>query len=638
VESNGSATHLIKLTAPTPAMFDLFGISVSQLDDRLAVGAYGASPNGVSQAGTVYFFQDSTWLPASPPTDLHLSSDTVIEGQPTGTLVGNLQAVDPNPGDVHSFALVGGTGSSGNSFFAIQGNRLETNASLSHDANATLSIRVRVTDAAIATFEKVLVINVATANYAPVFSSFDGNASVSLSRIENQRLVAELNATDADLDALYFSVSGGLDAALFEANASSGRLQFRVAPDFESPTNSGSDNLYLVQVEVSDGQATATQSIAVSVQDDDSEDVDGDGLTEGEEEAIGTSDFNADTDGDGFSDFDETIVPSDPLDPTIVPNRPPTKISLSSTMVLENQPVSTLVGDFSTEDPDPEDSHQYALVSGEGGGDNPVFQVVGSSIRTLAYFDFESKNLYQIRVRSTDDEGLSLEQALTIQVIDAFVPGVQTDQPIEVTIHSATLRGQLLDDGGLSLGEQGFLLSRSPLPVEGEDDTRVVSVSAMDQNGSFSVEVKDLVSGRRYYCRAFARNTEGTYYGETIRFATSFQKTIGIWSDAIAVDGAPDWYQSPWFGNVYLTGSNWIFHLDLGWLYLASSNREDVWLWSSRLGWVWTGASLYPYLYRHDDASWVYFMGNEFNQLFFYRFSDSQWLSFGVSGREVPAQ
>ena len=57
LESNGTATYLTRVTAPDKSTTDLFGISVSQSEDILAVGAYVSDPEGVSDAGAVYLYR-----------------------------------------------------------------------------------------------------------------------------------------------------------------------------------------------------------------------------------------------------------------------------------------------------------------------------------------------------------------------------------------------------------------------------------------------------------------------------------------------------------------------------------------------------------------------------------------------------
>ena len=47
-------------------------------------------------------------------------------------------------------------------------------------------------------------------------------------------------------------------------------------------------------------------------------------------------------------------------------NHPPTDIALAPASVLENEPVGTVVGTFSTTDPDVGDTFSYTLVGGAG--------------------------------------------------------------------------------------------------------------------------------------------------------------------------------------------------------------------------------------------------------------------------------
>jgi glucose/arabinose dehydrogenase len=73
-------------------------------------------------------------------------------------------------------------------------------------------------------------------------------------------------ATDANNDPLTYSISGGADAALFQITGA-GALSFRAAADFEAPADSDRNNVYLVQLAVSDGKATANLSLSVTVTD-----------------------------------------------------------------------------------------------------------------------------------------------------------------------------------------------------------------------------------------------------------------------------------------------------------------------------------------------------------------------------------
>ena len=71
-------------------------------------------------------------------------------------------------------------------------------------------------------------------------------------------------ATDADGNPLTFSLSGGADRAAFSITAA-GALSFAQPPDFENPTDADSNNVYLVQIAVSDGTTSSTLNLAVTV-------------------------------------------------------------------------------------------------------------------------------------------------------------------------------------------------------------------------------------------------------------------------------------------------------------------------------------------------------------------------------------
>jgi hypothetical protein len=47
-----------------------------------------------------------------------------------------------------------------------------------------------------------------------------------------------------------------------------------------------------------------------------------------------------------------------------------------------------------------------------------LFSIDGNTLKTAAVLDFESQSTYQIRVRSTDLLGLSVEQTLLVFVTD----------------------------------------------------------------------------------------------------------------------------------------------------------------------------------------------------------------------------
>jgi gliding motility-associated-like protein len=103
---------------------------------------------------------------------------------------------------------------------------------------------------------------------------------------------------------------------------------------------------------------------------------------------------------------------------SLVFNTAPTAIALAPATIAENAASGTTVGLLSATDVDANDTFTYALATGTGSTDNASFTIDGTSLKTAAVFDFETKASYSVRVRVTDAGGLTFEQALTITVTD----------------------------------------------------------------------------------------------------------------------------------------------------------------------------------------------------------------------------
>ncbi|MFM7075636.1 MAG: hypothetical protein ACKO3G_06135 [Planctomycetaceae bacterium] len=80
------------------------------------------------------------------PGSIALSSTSVPENVPAGTLVGTLSAADADLGERIVFSLVAGTGSSDNASFRIEGDRLVTASVFDREWLAERRIRIRATD------------------------------------------------------------------------------------------------------------------------------------------------------------------------------------------------------------------------------------------------------------------------------------------------------------------------------------------------------------------------------------------------------------------------------------------------------------------------------------------------------------
>ncbi|MDP1573225.1 MAG: cadherin domain-containing protein, partial [Pseudomonadota bacterium] len=337
-----------------------------------------------------------------------------------------------------------------------------------------------VTDTAGLTDVQAIAVTVTDVNdNTPVITSNGGGASASINVAENTTAVTTVTATDADAGAtLTYSITGGADQAKFTINPTTGVLAFVSAPDFETPTDSGANNVYDVTVQVSDGATTDTQDIAVSVTDIAGATIisNGGGATAAVSVAenatavttvIGTvdgaatlaysiiggadaakftinsttgvlafvaaPDFETPTDSGADNVYDVTVQVSDGSAtdtqdiavtitnvneaPVITSNGGGASAAIN---VAEN---STAVTTVTSTDVDAGDGKTYSIT---GGADSALFNI-NSSTGALTFVsgrDFETptdtgaNNVYDVQVTVTDTAGLTDVQAIAVTVTD----------------------------------------------------------------------------------------------------------------------------------------------------------------------------------------------------------------------------
>ncbi|MGI9487805.1 MAG: hypothetical protein ACR2RF_18375, partial [Geminicoccaceae bacterium] len=133
-------------------------------------------------------------------------------------------------------------------------------------ANNVYDVTVQVADGNGGFDTQAIAVTVTNVNEAPTITSDGGGPSAALNAAENQTAVTTVTSSDVDGGTPSYSITGGADAALFAINAATGVLTFNSAPDFETPADAGTNNVYDVTVEVDDGNGGAdTQAIAVTV-------------------------------------------------------------------------------------------------------------------------------------------------------------------------------------------------------------------------------------------------------------------------------------------------------------------------------------------------------------------------------------
>ncbi|MCR6735143.1 MAG: cadherin domain-containing protein [Afipia sp.] len=205
-------------------------------------GADGGRILSISVGGTTYTWNGASKIdpgtPAVSGDDISGTSITNVITPNGGKLTFNFangswtytapSNIPVTTSDVFTYVLVDGDGDPSNS--------------------ATLTVTVNATDD------------------APIITSNGGGTTASISVAENTTAVTTVTSTDIDGPNPTYSIIGGSDSGKFTIDASTGALSFVAAPNYESPSDSNTNNSYVVQIQVADGaNGTDTQTITVNV-------------------------------------------------------------------------------------------------------------------------------------------------------------------------------------------------------------------------------------------------------------------------------------------------------------------------------------------------------------------------------------
>ena len=476
---------------------------------------------------------------------------------------------------------------------------------------------------------------------APVITSTNSSTEVEENTAST---IYTATASDDDGDALTYSLSG-TDADDFTIDEDSGEISFSPTPDFENPTDANGDNVYEVNLSVSDGNGnTATQELTFNVTDDTDEapvitstnssteveentastiytatasDDDGDALTyslsgtdaddftidedSGEISFSPTPDFENPTDANGDNVYEVNLSVSDgngntatqelTFNVTDDTDEAPVITSTNSSTEVEENTASTIY--TATASDDDGDTLTYSL-SGTDADDFTIDEDSGE-ISFSPTPDFENPtdangdNVYEVNLSVSDGNGNTATQELTFNVTDdtdeapvitSTNSSTEVEENTASTIYTATasdddgdaltysLSGTDADD--FTIDEDSGEISFSPTPDfenptdANGDNVYEVNLSVSDGNGNtttqeLSFEVTDvneaptITSGTS---TSVIENTSGTIYtatasdpeGNTLTYELSGTDaddfSINSSSGEISFNPAPD-YENP---------------------------------------------------------------------------------------------
>ena len=164
----------------------------------------------------------------------------------------------------------------------------------------------------------------------------------------------------------------------------------------------------------------------------------------------------------------------------------------------------------------------YSTTSNPTTSNSKVVSGSRKGLFTCSLNDLQESTTYYVRAYAVNQKGTAYGEEKSFTTKAITVPTVTTSSATNISVTSATVGGNVTDDGGATVIERGVVYSTTPNPTT--SNSKVVSGSG---KGSFTCNLSNLQEVTTYYVRAYAVNQKGTAYGEQQSFMT---KKAGIFS------------------------------------------------------------------------------------------------------------
>jgi len=446
------------------ASFNISGSSlrITNSPDFETKSSYSVRVRTTDQGGLTYeeVFSITINNINETPTDMGLSSTSVNENVAANTTVGTLSSTDPDAGNTFTYSLVSGTGSTDNASFNISGSSLRITNSPDFETKNSYSVRVRTIDQGGLTYEEVFTITINNVNEAPADISLSANTVNE--NVADNSVVGTFSSTDVDAGNTFtytlVSGTGSTDNASF--TIAGNNLQINLSPDFETKAS------YSIRIQTADQGGLSTEKV-----------------------------------------FTVAILNI---------NEDPTDIVLSVASVNENAAANSVIGTFSTNDPEG-NNHTYSFATGRGDADNALFTIVGNILRINVSPDFETKNIYSIRIRTTDAGGLFFEKSLTVIIDDV------NETPTDMSLSAAAINENVAANTAV-----GLLSSTDPDAGNTFTYTLVAGTGSTD-NASFNISgntlriavVPDFETKNSYSIRLRSTDQDGLFVEKVFTISIS---------------------------------------------------------------------------------------------------------------------
>ncbi|TAG56758.1 MAG: gliding motility-associated C-terminal domain-containing protein [Cytophagales bacterium] len=385
--------------------------------------------------------------PNETPTDITLSGANLNKSIKNNTFIAKVKSIDADLTDIHLHTFTtSSTISNDNAAFVLRNDSLFSSETYNFVQKGEYVITIKTDDGK---FNGIFQKDITILN--PNFKATDitlSGANLNKS-IKNNTFIAKVKSIDADLTDIH------LHTFTTSSTISNDNAAFVLRNDslFSSETyNFVQKGEYIITIKTDDGK------------------------------------FN------GIFQKDITILN---------PNETPTDILLENLKLREGNLPNTFIAILKSTDLDVEDKHIYTFVNGEGSADNQDFTIKGDSLFSNITFDFESKKLYSIRLKTNDSRfNGTFEKVIILDILDYTPSKVDADNIISPTPPDG------INDVWVIRNIQDF--PNSKLSIFNEAGILVYSTTKYENNWDGTSNGSELPSSTYYYVLS---SVEGDFTG-----------------------------------------------------------------------------------------------------------------------------
>ena len=646
---------------------------------KINVGVQDSSNAFISSSFEVKVIDENETEVNRKPRDLRtLEKLSVVENEQVGTLVGEFNATDPEGGNLFYF-LTSGIGDDDIDKFYILGNELRTKAVFEFSKVNQLNIRVGVMDESSSNTDANFTISVLekslpTTNLPP-FGLEPVSQLVFSNYTQVGDIIGEFNSTDPGGGVLFYNLSPNLidndngmfsisenrflileNKISFEYNAT-----FSIEMNVRDETNGSSTETFIVEYNFLKSDSSVLPfyftSTHLSVEENkpigtlvgnfyatsgvvSGETVEYTLKTGGEEfildkngtlrtnlifdfEKLNQEEIMIEVIGNTSNkqvtvrkflvviiDHDEKITESSPYN-----------FNLTKLHVAEDAVIGSVVGSFFPVDGSGPGNVLYILSD-----PNSLFAIQDDKLVTRIALDYNNVAYYnlEIDVLATIDSQIVNSRSFQISLDDVnYAPeSVYTEDELHI----------------LNDQKESFLIG--PFLVVDKDVTDEHIIELIDTNKSnhnhlFTAEQNGMLRFRggdtlgnyeKLSIHLKAIDEQGLYLEQVfeIKYERSVGDAVTMLSDGFDVGGG--WKRAGWFGQFFSNYYPWIYHENLGWIYVEQKNDQNMWFYCDELGWIWTNPECFPYLFLVERAEWFY-INRKLFPAFLYDYKYGEWFN-----------